>query len=77
MDSSDSDEKPVDSGSKDPVQTSSEDSATEEEVAPQSMITIEEEADAIVKRAKYIPLRLTDKERELLNILSGALEISE
>eukprot|EP01123_Difflugia_compressa_P011976 TRINITY_DN4973_c0_g1_i1.p1 TRINITY_DN4973_c0_g1~~TRINITY_DN4973_c0_g1_i1.p1 ORF type:complete len:515 (+),score=103.50 TRINITY_DN4973_c0_g1_i1:102-1547(+) len=35
------------------------------------------EGKNIVERSKYIPLRLTDNERNLLRILEGALEISE
>ena len=41
------------------------------------MVKIEEGAQNIVERSKYIPLRLSDAERELLQILHGALEITE
>jgi len=41
------------------------------------MVRIEEDVKTIVERCKYIPIRLSDEERNLLQILQGALEISE
>lgn len=46
------------------------------EATEKMRITIDD-SEALKKRSKYIPLRLTAEERKLFQILQGGLEISE